>query len=179
MMGRNSWGCGPLRPSEGRLLWESPGASEGSPEGTPQVLSVHPGCGGRELAWHPQLPTSPRRPRKGQMAQGGGRKDGGTQSSQCGARPLLQNEQLTFPRASTSQRMEQGGSFLPSQRPRAGAGAGVWPEDLRGGRAPFSQSCGLTSSVCHSAMSNSETPWTVACQAPLSTEFSRLEYWSG
>ena len=23
------------------------------------------------------------------------------------------------------------------------------------------------------------TPWTVACQAPLSTEFSRQEYWSG
>ena len=29
-------------------------------------------------------------------------------------------------------------------------------------------------------MSNSlVTPWTVACQAPLSTEFSRQEYWSG
>ena len=24
-----------------------------------------------------------------------------------------------------------------------------------------------------------ETPWTVACQAPLSMEFSRQEYWSG
>ena len=23
------------------------------------------------------------------------------------------------------------------------------------------------------------TPWTVACQAPLSIEFSRQEYWSG
>ena len=23
------------------------------------------------------------------------------------------------------------------------------------------------------------TPWTVACQAPLSMEFSRKEYWSG
>ena len=23
------------------------------------------------------------------------------------------------------------------------------------------------------------TPWTVACQAPLSTGFSRQEYWSG
>ena len=23
------------------------------------------------------------------------------------------------------------------------------------------------------------TPWTVACQAPLSMGFSRLEYWSG
>ena len=26
---------------------------------------------------------------------------------------------------------------------------------------------------------NSETPWTVACQAPLPMEFSRQEYWSG
>ena len=24
-----------------------------------------------------------------------------------------------------------------------------------------------------------ETPWTVACQAPLSMEFPRQEYWSG
>ena len=30
-----------------------------------------------------------------------------------------------------------------------------------------------------SVMSNSETLWTVACQAPLSMEFSRQEYWSG
>ena len=28
-------------------------------------------------------------------------------------------------------------------------------------------------------MSDSVTPWTVAHQAPLSTEFSRQEYWSG
>ena len=29
-------------------------------------------------------------------------------------------------------------------------------------------------------MSNSfVTPWTIACQAPLSMEFSRQEYWSG
>ena len=28
-------------------------------------------------------------------------------------------------------------------------------------------------------MSNSVTPWTVACQAPLSMGFSRKEYWSG
>ena len=28
-------------------------------------------------------------------------------------------------------------------------------------------------------VSDSSTPWTVARQAPLSTEFSRLEYWSG
>ena len=32
----------------------------------------------------------------------------------------------------------------------------------------------------HSVMSNSFTsPWTVACQAPLSMGFSRQEYWSG
>ena len=30
-----------------------------------------------------------------------------------------------------------------------------------------------------SVMSDSETPWTVACQTPLSMEFSRQEYWSG
>ena len=31
----------------------------------------------------------------------------------------------------------------------------------------------------HEVMSDSATPWTVACQAPLSIEFSRQEYWSG
>ena len=30
-----------------------------------------------------------------------------------------------------------------------------------------------------SVVSDSATTWTVACQAPLSREFSRLEYWSG
>ena len=40
-------------------------------------------------------------------------------------------------------------------------------------------------SVCESenvncaVMSDFATPWTVACQAPLSMEFSRQEYWSG
>ena len=33
--------------------------------------------------------------------------------------------------------------------------------------------------VGHSVVSDSATPWTVACQAPLSMEFSRQEYWSG
>ena len=28
-------------------------------------------------------------------------------------------------------------------------------------------------------VSDSVTPWTVACQAPLSMDFSRQEYWSG
>ena len=37
----------------------------------------------------------------------------------------------------------------------------------------------LYNSVQHSVMYNSATPWTVACQAPQSMEFSRLEYWSG
>ena len=34
-------------------------------------------------------------------------------------------------------------------------------------------------SVNCAVMSNSATPWTVACQAPLSVEFARQEYWSG
>ena len=32
--------------------------------------------------------------------------------------------------------------------------------------------------VSHTVVSNSGIPWTVACQAPLSMEFSRQEYWS-
>ena len=31
----------------------------------------------------------------------------------------------------------------------------------------------------HQVVSDSATPWTVACQAPLSMEFSRQEYWNG
>ena len=34
-------------------------------------------------------------------------------------------------------------------------------------------------SVSCSVVSDSVTPWTVACQAPLSRGFSRQEYWSG
>ena len=34
-------------------------------------------------------------------------------------------------------------------------------------------------SVSHSVVSDSATPWAVSCQAPLSMEFSRQEYWSG
>ena len=30
-----------------------------------------------------------------------------------------------------------------------------------------------------SVMSDSATPWTVACQAPLSMGFLRQEYWNG
>ena len=33
--------------------------------------------------------------------------------------------------------------------------------------------------VTFSVVSDSATPWTGACQAPLSVEFSRQEYWSG
>ena len=29
------------------------------------------------------------------------------------------------------------------------------------------------------SLSDSATPWTIACQAPLSMEFSSQEYWSG
>ena len=37
----------------------------------------------------------------------------------------------------------------------------------------------LVKSVSCLVMSNSVTPWTVACQAPLSMGFSRQEYWGG
>ena len=33
--------------------------------------------------------------------------------------------------------------------------------------------------MCVSPIQLFETPWTVACQAPLSMESSRQEYWSG
>ena len=33
--------------------------------------------------------------------------------------------------------------------------------------------------VSRSVLSDSLIPWTVACQAPLSMDFSRQEYWSG
>ena len=37
----------------------------------------------------------------------------------------------------------------------------------------------LPKSVSPSAVSDSATPWTVACLVPLSMGFSRQEYWSG
>ena len=40
---------------------------------------------------------------------------------------------------------------------------------------PFSGSGGLVAKLCLTFA----TPWTVACQAPLSMGFSRQEYWSG
>ena len=33
--------------------------------------------------------------------------------------------------------------------------------------------------VSRSVVSNSAAPWAVACQAPVSMEFSRQDYWSG
>ena len=47
-------------------------------------------------------------------------------------------------------------------------------------RELFSVVMGLTSceSVSHSVFLFFVTPWTVARQTPLSTEFSRQEYWS-
>ena len=39
--------------------------------------------------------------------------------------------------------------------------------------------CMVWCGVSRSVVSNSATLWTVACQAPLSMEFSRQEYWSG
>ena len=43
-------------------------------------------------------------------------------------------------------------------------------------KIPSLASCAVLS--C-SVVSDSATPWTAACQAPLSTGFSRQEYWSG
>ena len=40
---------------------------------------------------------------------------------------------------------------------------------------PFSGGGGLVAKLCLTFA----TPWTIACQAPLSMEFSRQEHWSG
>ena len=46
-------------------------------------------------------------------------------------------------------------------------------------RPKFTSTCVLLW-LSHSVMSNSSaTPWTVAHQAPMTTAFSRQEYWSG
>ena len=39
--------------------------------------------------------------------------------------------------------------------------------------------CNKSESESCSVMTNSVTPWTVACQPPLPREFSRPEHWSG
>ena len=59
---------------------------------------------------------------------------------------------------------------FPSLSPQAKHGA-------RGG-GDVAPQCECVSSVC-SVVSDSATPWTVACQAPPSMEFSRQEYWNG
>ena len=46
-------------------------------------------------------------------------------------------------------------------------------------RDPGDQSNKEVQSVRRLVMSNSATPWTVACQSPMSMEFSSQEYWSG
>ena len=43
----------------------------------------------------------------------------------------------------------------------------------------FPEGIFLECSDSHAVVSNSETPWTVAHQAPLSTGFSKQEHWSG
>ena len=56
---------------------------------------------------------------------------------------------------------------------RPGPGGEEWGyEDVTGVRW-FAD--GLVAKLCLTLV----TPWTVACQAPLSMEFSRQEYWSG
>ena len=37
----------------------------------------------------------------------------------------------------------------------------------------------MSTCVCHSVITNSATPWTVAHQGPLSVGFPRQEYWCG
>ena len=44
-------------------------------------------------------------------------------------------------------------------------------------KRPILQDGKRSESVSHSVVSDSVTPWTVACQVPLSMEFSRQEYW--
>ena len=47
-------------------------------------------------------------------------------------------------------------------------------------KKPHKQRCETHMCVCVlSCVQLFETPWTVACQASLSKEFSRQEYWSG
>ena len=62
----------------------------------------------------------------------------------------------------------------------------VRPGDTRPSQRHFSQQfivdyprASPGESVSCSAVSDSMTPWTVACQAPLSRGFSRQEHWSG
>ena len=68
---------------------------------------------------------------------------------------------------------------------------GPGPNPVQGDKIPQASRCGqkkkkasanpekVSVSVSHSVVSDSATPWTVTCQAPLSMGFSRQEYWSG
>ena len=49
----------------------------------------------------------------------------------------------------------------------------------RGIIASKGMKCGLFVYFSHYIVSDSETPWIGACQAPQSMGFSRQEYWSG
>ena len=54
------------------------------------------------------------------------------------------------------------------------------PDSMKSITNHFSVIKGWSKSESHSVLSDSfETPWTVACKAPLSMEFCRQEYWSG
>ena len=53
----------------------------------------------------------------------------------------------------------------------------IWQGVGRGGEGREDEKESESGSVV--SLSNSATPWTVFCQAPLSTESSRPEYWSG
>ena len=82
---------------------------------------------------------------------------------------------------------KRGGRGKPS--PGVGGrrdGVHVRPGDTRPSQRHFSQQfivdyprASPGESVSCSAVSDSVTPWTVACQAPLSRGFSRQEHWSG
>ena len=82
---------------------------------------------------------------------------------------------------------EQAGSDLPDPQKRQHHGVQVWT----GARAPPQVSFILVKSAClilqgcqavhchFSCVRLFATPWTVACQVPLSMGFSRQENWSG
>ena len=56
---------------------------------------------------------------------------------------------------------------------------GIEPEspELQADSLPSEPPCKQEQLFSCSVVSDSATPWTVACQAPLSMEFSRQEYW--
>ena len=62
--------------------------------------------------------------------------------------------------------------LLPSSRLRSPPSTARWDSEV-------SLLCGPYSPRACSVVSDSETPWTVTRQAPLSVGFSRQEHWSG